>query len=100
MWFLSSTLKILTWDFRPLSLCFSQRTPDKKYNLKAAQKAHDEVGVAIPVALYRPQIGPPARNGKKWGGQNPHREKGKKMAEKWENWPENGRERKFSPKSV
>ena len=48
--------------------------------------------VAIPIALYRAQIGPTARNGKKWGKKwiLAPREKGGKMAEKWENWPKNG----------
>ena len=42
----------------------------------------------IPIALYRPQIGPPAQNGKKWPEKwilaTPG--KGEKMAEKWEDW--------------
>ena len=42
--------------------------------------------LAFPIALYRPQMGPPARNGKKNGPKNgfwPHQEIGPKMGQKW-----------------
>ena len=47
---------------------------------------------AIPIALYRPQIGPPARNGKKNGRKMDFGPTGKGGGEwhKWENWPKNG----------
>ena len=44
---------------------------------------------AIPVGLHRPQIGPPARNGKKNGRRMDFGKRGK-MAERWGNWPKNG----------
>ena len=58
--------------------CFSKK---KKQGLEGQGK------VAIPIALYRPQTGPPPRNGEKMGEKwilAPLRNGGK-MAEKWEN---------------
>ena len=55
--------------------------------------------IAIPVALYRPQTGPPARNGEKmaekWSLAQPGKrgKNGRNMGKngrKWENWPKNG----------
>ena len=60
-------------------------------------RRHPEL--AVPMALHRPQIGPPARHGsktaKKWTLARPEKKKkggggGEKMAKKWENghfWP-------------
>ena len=55
--------------------------------------------VATPIALYRPQIGPPARDGKKMAEKwilAPRGRRGENMAEKWENWPKLGQKWPFS----
>ena len=64
-----------------------QRNAHVSFPIEMVIGAHKRgLTLAIPIALYRPQIGPPARNGKKWtkNGFWPHREKGEKMAEKWD----------------
>ena len=57
--------------------------------MRKVQLTHSASSIAIPIALYRPQIGPPTRNGKKtaekWILAPP--EKRGKMAEKWEHRP-------------
>ena len=64
--------------------------PPKRFRGFFRMQSH----VAIPVALCRPQIGPPARDGEKmaekWILALPGKRGGKK-AEKWENGPKNGR---------
>ena len=68
------------------------RVRDARFDTRLSERkmrvlAHLSSCLTIPIALYKPQIVPPARKGKTKvkNGIWPHREKGEKMAEKWEN---------------
>ena len=53
-------------------------------------RANSQARIAIPIALYGSQIGPPARNGKKMAKPPGKGEKGRKMGKLAQKWVKNG----------